>query len=403
MLANGLTVAVIADHAAPVVSTALWYRAGTAHESASHGGVAHFLEHMMFKGSPRFAAGEIDRLTLAVGGSNNAYTSHDSTVYLFSLPAAHWRLALEIEADRMAGIDLETREIDAEREVVLEEVGEVENDPWSALELAVNAAFFGDHPYGRRILGSRDSLAALGRAEVAAFHRQLYLPENAVLTVAGAVGDEVTAVAEELFGGVARGPAAATPSTTAVAPRASQRRVSVARGKTARGLFAAPGPATASADFVALRLALTTLCSGRASRLQRILVDDGKLCQSVASGLTETVAAGMASIAVELVPGVESDRVEQTVRRELQAACRHGLEDDAVERARRLLLSDWLFSHETIEQRGETAGAGLALFGADHARRHYRQLVETTAELAHEALCRYFAPWSDGVVGWAGV
>ncbi len=153
VLANGLTVALLTSEAAPIVSTALWYRAGTAHEPVGQEGVAHFLEHMMFKGSRRFATGEVDRLTQATGGSNNAYTSHDATVYVFAFPSGRWRTALEIEADRMAGPTLDPAEVAAEREVILEEVAEIDDDPWGLLEMAVHEELFGDHPYGRRILG----------------------------------------------------------------------------------------------------------------------------------------------------------------------------------------------------------------------------------------------------------
>jgi zinc protease len=141
-----MTVALLEDHAAPVVSTALWYPVGTAHEPADQEGIAHFLEHMMFKGAGRFAAGDIDRHTLEVGGSNNAFTSHDSTVYVFSLPRDHWRLALEVERERIAGAHLAPEAVAAERDVVFEEIGEVEDDPWDSLELAVLEAWYGDHP-----------------------------------------------------------------------------------------------------------------------------------------------------------------------------------------------------------------------------------------------------------------
>jgi zinc protease len=401
VLANGLTVALLGNDSAPVVSTALWYRAGTAHEPADQEGVAHFLEHMMFKGSSRFATGEVDRLTQATGGSNNAYTSHDSTVYVFSFPAGAWRTALEIEADRLASPTLDPAEVAAEREVILEEVAEVDDDPWGRLETAVHEAFFGDHPYGRRILGRRASLEGIQERELAEFHRLAYRPGQAVLTVAGAVGEEVFAAAGELFGdlpGRSEAPALEAPR----APRALAR-VEVAKGDTRRGLWALPSPAAAERDFVCLRLALTAIGGSRSSRLQRVLVDEGRLCGSVSTAMMETVRPGAATLAVEMLPGVEPARVEDIVQAELERARSGGIEPGDVERARRLLLSDWLFSHETIEQRGLTWGAALALFGGDYVANHHRWLAAATVDEVTDAARRFLDLEHGGVIGWAGV
>lgn len=401
MLDNGLTVGLLADDAAPVVSTALWIRAGAAHEPAGQEGVAHFLEHMMFKGSRRFAAGEIDRVTQAAGGSNNAYTSHDSTVYVFSLPRGGWRTALEIEADRLLGPTLDPGAVAAEREVILEEVAEVDDDPWDRLETAVHEAFFGAHPYGRRILGRRASLQRVGAAELAAFHGRAYAPGQAVLMLAGAVGEEALAAAGELFASLT-GRAVLEPLPAPAAPE-GLRRVHVARGDTGRALLALPSPAAAERDFVGLRLALTAVCGGRSSRLQRRLVDEGKLCGSVSTGLLETVRPGTATVALELLPGVEAARAEDALFAELERARRGGIEAADVERARRLLLADWLFGHETIEQRGLTWGAGLALFGGDYVASQQRWLAEIAADEVVAAAARFLDPERSGVLGWAGV
>lgn len=395
-----MTVALLANDFVPVVSTALWYRAGTAHEPVDQEGVAHFLEHMMFKGSSRFATGEVDRLTQATGGSNNAYTSHDSTVYVFNFPAARWRTALEIEADRMAGPTLDPVEVAAEREVILEEVAEIDDDPWSRLERAVHERFFGDHPYGRRILGRKASLEGIHELDLGAFHRLAYGPGQAVLTVAGAVGEEVFAAAEELFGGLTG--QAEAPSVEAPALPRGLTRVEVAHGDTRRALVALPSPAAAARDFVCLRLALTAICGGRSSRLQRLLVDEGRLCGSVSTTMMETVRPALATIALELLPDVEPAHVEEIVKAELERARRRGFELRDVERARQLLLSDWLFGHETIEQRGQTWGAGLALFGDDYVANQQRWLRAVTADEVADAAQRFLNLERGGVIGWAG-
>ena len=162
-LACGLTVGLVERRQAPVVSTVLCYRAGAAAEPPRLAGLAHFLEHMMFKGSPGYAAGEVDRITQRLGGANNAYTSHDATLYQFSFAADRWHQALAIEADRMAALRLEPAQVEAERQVILEELSMVEDDPWDALELAVLAEHYGERAYGRPVLGRRGSLRRIGR------------------------------------------------------------------------------------------------------------------------------------------------------------------------------------------------------------------------------------------------
>ena len=167
--------------------------------------------------------------------------------------------------------------------------------------------------------------------------------------------------------------------------------------------MALPSPAATTPEFVHLRLALTALAGGRASPLQRGLVDEGRLCQSVSSEMTESVLPGMTMIAVELLPGVEAERVEERVLAELGRLRAEGLTPAAVERGRRLLLSDWLFGHETIESRGASVGAGLALFGADYPRRQYELIATSTAKQIEAAARRFLDPEAGGVIGWAGI
>jgi hypothetical protein len=158
-LDNGLEVCLLRNAQAPIVSTALLYRVGARDEREGETGIAHFLEHMMFKGSERYAAGEVDRRTQDLGGNNNAFTSHDVTAYWFSFAADRWHEALAIESDRLRGLRLETSQVDAERQVILEEIAMYRDDPWDALEMEVLAMLFGEHAYGRQVLANRSRVA----------------------------------------------------------------------------------------------------------------------------------------------------------------------------------------------------------------------------------------------------
>ena len=240
-LANGLTVCLLENRQAPLVTSALWYRAGTRDEDEAHLGAAHFLEHMMFKGSRRYGPGEIDRRTQALGGTNNAFTSHDSTAYYFSFASDRWREALDIEADRMRGLLLDPQEVASERQVIQEEIAMYEDDPWDALEIHALREFFGGHPYGRPVLGTRETVAATGVAELARFHREFYRPANAVLVVAGDVGPEALDAVEAAFADLGGPPAERVRGPRGGVPP-GLRRLERRHGEVPRMLLALPAP-----------------------------------------------------------------------------------------------------------------------------------------------------------------
>ena len=152
-LANGLEVVLIPNRQAPIVTTVLVYRAGARDEAPGASGAAHFLEHMMFKGAALYGPGEIDRRTQALGGMNNAFTSHDATAYYFAFASDRWREALAIERDRMTSLALDPAEFESERQVILEELAMYRDEPWDALELDVQAELYRGHRYGMPVLG----------------------------------------------------------------------------------------------------------------------------------------------------------------------------------------------------------------------------------------------------------
>jgi len=415
-LANGLTVCLLTNRQAPVVTTALWYRAGSRDEPAGQGGVAHFLEHLMFKGSRRYGAGEIDRLTQALGGANNAFTSHDATAYHFNFARDRWHEALAIEADRMAGLTLDPEQVASERQVILEEIAMYESEPWDALAMAVEAATFPGHPYGRPVLGSRAELAATGPAELAAFHRRLYRPDNAVLVVAGDVGEEAFEAVEEAFAGLAPDPAEAVPrpAVPAAAPLAGLQRLERRKGEVARALLALRGPAADHPDRPVLHLVATLLGGGRTSRLYRKFVDEEQLCSWVSADLGETVDEGSLTVSMELVPGVEPARVEERLLAELAelagggdgggngaAAGAAALPEEELERARRVFYADWVFAHERVHQQALAAGYSLALFDLGYLERELRGALAAGRERVLEAAARYLQVDRGAVLGWS--
>ncbi len=400
-LDDGLTVAVVVNPQAPVVTTALWYRAGTFHEPPGQAGAAHFLEHMMFKGSPLHPAGEIDRRTQAAGGDNNAFTGHDATAYFFDFAADRWRSALALEADRMAALTLDPTEVDSERRVILEEIAMYEAEPWDALEERVLAALFGAHPYGRPVLGRREELAATGAAELARFHAGLYRPSNAVLVVAGDVGPDAFDAVAAAFAGVSDRPAPAAPAA-APEPPAGGGRVEQRMGEVARLLVALPAPPGGAADLAPLRLAALLLGAGRASRLHRRFVDLEQVAVWATADVEESVGPGSFALSLELAPGADPAAVEAAVCGEL-AALGSGERPPApeeIERARRMAVADWVFGHERVHQQALAVGSALTLFDLGHPHRELCRLLATGADDVVAAAARHLRP-EAAVVGWS--
>jgi zinc protease len=401
-LANGLTVALFVNRQAPLVTSALYFRAGTRDEPAAYGGVAHFLEHMMFKGSAGYGPGEIDRVTQALGGANNAFTGHDATTYYFNFAADRWPRALEIEADRMTTLALEPEAVASERQVILEELAMYESEPWDALEVAVHGRLFESHPYGKPVLGSRESLLAIDGAALRDFHRRYYRPDNAVLVVAGDIEPEAAlAEVERTLGTLPAGAEGRRPPTpAAVAPR-SLERVEKRKGEIGRMMLALAAPAGSHPDHPSLRLAAILLGGSRMSRLQRALVDEEKLCAWLTADLSSGMDASFLTVAAEVVPEVEPARVEARVLELLAELFTQPPSAEEMERSRRIAHADWVFEHEKLHQQALSLGQALALFDLDHLDLYLCAMAETGSDRLLEVADQYLRPDRGGVLGWS--
>ncbi len=399
-LANGLRLSVLARPGVAAVSTALWYRVGARDEHSQEGGLAQFHEHMMFKGSQHFGLGVIDRWTQEVGGANNAFTSHDATVYHFRLPAAHWRRVLEIEADRMTGLALDPAEVDSERRVILEEISMYDNEPWDALEQQVTRRLYRGHAYGQPVLGTRASVRRQTVADLGDFHRRWYGPDNAGLVVVGDLDFERVLDAAT---GLAAIPSRSAQPQPVATPRFPRRldRVERHAGEVARMLLAVPAVAAADPGFPLFRLWLALLTLGRSSRLHRSLVEERRLCLWVAGSIAEHPGArGHASLALELLPGVDPQRVEDRLFAELAALAATPPSPQELRRAQRLLLADWVFGHERTQEQALAIAQDEALSDRGWTERSINRISAATADDLAEA-AQLFDPERGGVLGWS--
>src|SRR5215217_2860810 len=278
-LDNGLDVVVIPDRRVPVVTHMIWYRNGSADDPIGQSGIAHFLEHLMFKGTEKHPAGEFSKVVSGLGGQENAFTSFDYTAYFQRVARENLKTMMEFEADRMTNLLLDESVIGPERDVVLEERRmRVETDPSAQLSEAMAASLFVHHPYGIPIIGWMHEIETLNRDNALDYYRRFYTPENAILVVAGDVtGDEVRRLADATYGAIApRGERPIRFRPREPEPRAA-RRLAVADPRveqpTLQRLYLTPSSRTAEGRAShALDVLAEILGGGPTSYLYRKLV-----------------------------------------------------------------------------------------------------------------------------------
>src|SRR5689334_8856944 len=208
VLPNGMQIVVIPDHRAPVVTHMVWYRVGAADEPPGVSGIAHFLEHLMFKSTDKIPNGEFSKIISRLGGQDNAFTTHDYTGYFQRIAKERLGTVMEMEADRMANLQLAEKDVLTERNVILEERrSRTENNPSNILSEQMSAALYRNHPYRVPIIGWMHEIAKLSQADALAYYKRFYAPNNAVMVVTGDVTvEEVKTLAEATYGKVKANP-----------------------------------------------------------------------------------------------------------------------------------------------------------------------------------------------------
>src|SRR5579863_1038577 len=323
-LANGLQVVVIPDHRTPVVTQMIWYKVGSADETPGRSGLAHFLEHLMFKGTSKHPAGEFSQTVLRVGGNENAFTSSDYTGYFQRVPREQLGSMMEFEADRMTGLVLKDENVLPERDVVLEEFNmRIANNPEARLTEQIMAALYLNHPYGRPVIGWHQEIEKLDREDALAFYRRFYAPNNAILVIAGDIeADEVRPMAERSFGAVAAQPAIPAKRVRPQEPEpAAPRTVTLSDPRVEqpglRRYYLVPSAATAAAgESAALDVLAQLMGGGSNAYLYRALVVDKPLAVSATAGYQGTsLDATQFMISAAPKPGVDFAQVEPVIDR----------------------------------------------------------------------------------------
>ncbi len=366
-LENGLEVVVIPDRRTPVVTHMLWYKVGAADEPPGKSGIAHFLEHLLFKGTEKNPAGKFSQTVAAIGGQENAFTSSDYTGYFQRTSREHLRTLMEFEADRMTGLILTDDVVKPELNVVLEEWNQrVGNNPGAQLGEQIEAALYLNHPYGRPVIGWRHEIETLTREDALAFYREHYTPNNAVLVVAGDVSaDEVKSLAEATYGKVRPtreiGPRKRPQEP---APRA-ERQVTLADPRVQqpslqRG-YLVPSAATASpGEAEALEVLAHVLGSGTTSRLYNTLVVERGVAVS-AGGWYSGSALDHTRFSVygSPRPGVTLSQLEAAIDAVIDDVITKGVTAQEVERSKNRLLADAIFAQDNQSTMARWYGVAL--------------------------------------------
>jgi zinc protease len=359
---------VIEDHRAPVVTHMVWYRVGGVDDPPGLSGIAHFFEHLMFKGTKTVPPGELSKIVARNGGQDNAFTSHDFTAYYQRIAKERLPLLMELEADRMANLDLSEENVRTEREVVREERRlRIESDPSSIAQEQMSAALYLSHPYGRPVVGWDEEIQNIGRAEALDYYARHYAPNNATLIVVGDVTpQEVRTLAERTYGMV---PARelAPRWKAALPPRVAEARLDFslpdARLPSLTRMYRAPAYPKADAGVAeSLDVLATVLGGGATSRLYKTLVVDRRLAVAAGAGYNGTARdAGEFTVYAYPRPGVSFDALEAAMDEVIAGMLASPPEAGEFERAKTRLIAAHTYEQDSQSALANTYGAALAI------------------------------------------
>lgn len=366
-LANGLEVVVIPDRRAPVVTHMVWYKVGAADEPPGKSGIAHFLEHLMFKGTAKNPAGRFSQTVATIGGQENAFTSSDYTGYYQRVTRDKLKEMMEFEADRMTGLVLTDAVVLPERDVVLEEQNSrVANNPGAKLGEEVQAALYLNHPYGRPVIGWRPEIEKLNRADALEFYKKYYTPNNAVLVVAGDVtADEVKKLAEETYGKVPRVADVPERKRPQEPEQRSVRVVTLSDPRVAQPSlqrsYLVPSSTTAKAgESEALEILSQILGGGNNSRLYRKLVVESPVAVSVGAWY-QGMALDDTRFGVYGTPqqNVTLPQFDAAIDQVIADVAANGVTADELDTARTKLIADVVYAQDSQATLARWYGSAL--------------------------------------------
>lgn len=403
-LDNGLQVVLIPNHRAPVVTHMMWYRVGAADENAGETGLAHFLEHLMFKGSPNVAPGEFSKTVKSMGGRDNAFTSSDFTAYYQSVPVSALPTVMRMEADRMQGLLFLEKEILSERDVVLEERRQrTENDPRAYFGEQLSATLFINHPYGNPVIGWFHELDVLDKEPIEKFYKKWYGPNNAVLVVSGDVEmDELRKLAEEYYGSIKPLDTVPPRDWTQVPPLMARANLHMSHKDIKQPLYKriyrVPSYRQNTEDAHALSVLEEVMNGGYSTRMYQNIVVKKKLASTASLSYYGTAwSDAMVYINAYPLDGVDLKDLEAAIDAEIIDVIENGVTEKEVEEAKIRLMDSAAFARDSLRGPamivGQSMITGTSLEDIETWPQH---ISKVTAEQIQGVAKKYLDPRNYG-------
>jgi zinc protease len=398
-LGNGMQVVVITDRRTPVVTQMIWYKVGSADETPGKSGLAHFLEHLMFKGTAAHPAGEFSQTISRVGGIENAFTSTDYTAYYQRVSRDQLKTMMEFEADRMTGLVLKDENVLPERDVVLEEYNmRTANSPDARLTEQMMASLYLNNPYCRPVIGWRSEIEKLNREDALAFYKRFYAPNNATLVIAGDVtADEIRPMIEAAYGKIPpqpgipvqrirpqEPPPAALRAVTLADPRVEQPSV--------RRYFLVPSAVTASPEeSAALEVLAQLMGNGNNSYLYRSLVVDKKVATSVGAWYQGTaIDATQFGLSATPAPGADFTQIEKEFDKVIADLRQNPVRAEDLDRVKTQLIAATVYAQDSQTTLARWYGAALTVgLSIDDIQRWPDRVRAVTGEQVRAAALKW--------------
>ncbi len=408
-LDNGMMVVVIPNHRTPVVTHMVWYKVGAADEPAGKSGIAHFLEHLLFKGSeqigrPPLKPGEFSQIVRSLGGKDNAFTSQDYTAYFQSVPAEHLETVMRMEAGRMNGMNPPEKEVLSERKVILEERRQrTDNDPRGQFGEQLAAAAFVNHPYGIPVIGWKHEMDALSYADAKAFYDRWYAPNNAILVVSGDVTPgKVFQLAIDIYGKLPREEVLKRERTRSPALN-SKTSVTLEhpsiREPVVQTLFRVPSAHQDRQKSLALELLQEIMGGGSTARLYKSLVVKQKIATSAGFSYNNA-ALDDSSLWVYASPvkGQSLDVIQKALMDELRKLVKKGVDDDEIADAKNRLRNREVYARDSLTGPAMIIGYGLATGQQLNDIEYWSyDIADITAEQIQDVAAEYLNPDAPGL------
>lgn len=400
-LPNAMQVVVIENHRTPAVTHMVWYKIGGADEPMGESGLAHYLEHLMFKGTDLIESGEFSKKVKSWGGNDNAFTSWDYTAYFQTVPKARLEGVMMMEADRMKGLSFSNDDALTERDVVIEERKErTDSNPSAQLSESMRAALFVNHPYGRPIIGWDHELEKLNPQSAREFYKQYYAPKNAILVVSGdVIAKDVFEMAMRIYGDITNAESYTRPTWPQVADVETTQLITHAHSSVRQPVWRrthrAPGAGQNYKDFLALSVAEDLIGKNTGAIYKSIVIDQKIASASYFSYSGIAVADGTITIAATPLEGITASRIDNAIKNVLEQVAKNGFPEKDIRKSIEGLQDESVYERDSLTGPAMMIGYQLATgLTLDQVESWAADLEQVTSADIQRVVAQYLLPAS---------